>query len=172
MDAMVFLAVAMLICGVQLAQLRREVMADRADACTDARCDPRVLLDALLATSIGEQLVIELDAILIVRPESRVADCLVSEAIGLMRGLAPSAFDELNDKILTVAIDVSAPLSRPTIFVDVAVGEASHVLILGECHAEAGNLRAASTSLLADGSERVVVTLVLEPALLLEPLGV
>lgn len=172
MDAMVFFAVAMLICSVQLAQLHGEITADRAQIVTDERYDPRALLDALLGTSIGQMLTIDADVALVVRPELRVADCLAAEALGLMRGHALSAFDEMNNKILAITSLASAPLSRPTIFVDKIGDEVSRMLTLGEDRAQAANLRAASSDLFVDGAERVVVTLVLEPALLSEPLRV
>ncbi|UCE91843.1 MAG: hypothetical protein JSV90_01445 [Methanobacteriota archaeon] len=173
MDALVFFAVAMLICSIQIARLHRELSHEEALSEVDARYDPLMLLHALLRTSIGCSLTLDTEPEVAVRPQARVADCLATQAIGLMSGQAPSAFEDMNGVILAIASSACAPLTAPTISVSV-IADGEHVLLflLGGVAGSGGDRYAASIDLVTHETGRIVVTLVLHPALLPEALGV
>ncbi len=173
MDAIVFFTVAMLICSIQLAQLRGEAVSDDVGIGRDARSDPSMLLMAVLRASIGQTITIELDTPLTVSPETAVADCLASEAVALTRGHGTAAFEELNRRVLAIVSNASAPVARPHI-VMAALGDGTYdtMLVLEHAHIVSEDCFAATQRILSGRSSDVVVTLVLEPTSLPETLGV
>ena len=174
MDAMVFFALTMLICSVQLLQLHRELSADDSLDLAEGRRNPLGLLRAFLGTSIGCRMTLDMVPEVVVRPETKVADCLVTEAICLIDGGAASVFDEMNRALLAIVANASARFALSCLCVDSSTeGVGSRLLTLGHCdEASGGNSYAASSELMTYGSSRITVTLVLFPALLPEALGV
>lgn len=173
MDAIVFFTVAMLICSLQLAQLRGEVVSDDIGIGRDARSDPSTLLMTILRTSIGQMIMIELDTPLTVSSETAIADCLASEAVALTRGHGTAAFEELNRRVLAIVSNASAPVALPHIVMAaLSDGEYDTMLVLEHAPIVSENCFAATQRILSDPSRDIVVTLVLEPTSLPEILGV
>lgn len=173
MDVLVFLTLAMLICGVQMAQLHSEISAGNQSFKDDARSNPSDMLHALLGTSIGRTLTLNTVPEVIVRSEAKVADCLAMEALGLVEGRAIHAFDEMNTIVLSIAINATAPLMWPGLMLDMIDDEGrSRLLSIGRCEGTGGDSYAASCELITQATSTIVVSLVLLPALLPEALCV
>ena len=172
LDALVFFTVAMLICSLQIAQLRRELDSAR-DMGNDERCDPSAVLSTLLRSSIGRAITIDAEAQLKIRCETTVAECLSFEAIALMDGFDTAAFEDLNGVIHALVCAVTAPVATPHIVMEARGDVARDTLLVLEARPPtAEDCYAASQGLAAVQNKEVYVTLSLEPALLPEALGV
>ena len=174
LDAMVFFAIALLICAVQLSVLEREARQLGWPEMMAGRSDPSCVLPVLLAASIGADTYVHADIPLIVLAHAPVSDCLAAEALSLLKGLGIAAFEELNEIILGIVSNLTHPLLSPHIVLHQHT-ESGHVVlsrIEGAPPRTGCDLAAASCELPGIDSETVTVSLILEPALILEGSGV
>ena len=170
LDAMVFFAIAMLMCAVQLSALEKDVRQLSWPEIMTGRSDPGCVLPVLLAASIGAETYVHADAPLLVPAHTPVSDCLAAEAISLLNGLGIEAFEGLNGIVLDIVSNLTHPLLTPHVLLHHHTKD-GHVLL---ARIEGGpprtgcDIAAASCELPGIDSETVTVSLMLEPALILE----
>lgn len=173
MDAVVFFSVAVLISSILLSrtlhEYRDEITAPEFEAAYDASS----FLEVLLRGSIGESMGLDTTALITIRPTTTVGECLAMEAAALLDGELPDAFQEMNDMILDIAARIAGQLVVPHLWIMQSLN-GSWVSVAGieDRPPVSQNRHAASFDLPADGADRCRVTLVLEPALLPELLGI
>lgn len=173
MDAMVFFAVALLICSIQLSTYREGAEPDDQFAESDGRSDPGCVLPVFLRASIGTATSVRVDCGLAVPAHTTISDCLAAEATALVRGVTEDAFSDLNRLILGAAKNLSHPTMNPHVILNHHTEHGVIVLLRIEyCLPSSGDVIAATSDLLDCGDVRVAVSFLLEPALLPEGRGV
>ncbi len=173
MDAMVFFAVVLLICSLQLSMYMDDNLPDDALVELGGRGDPATVLSVLLDASIGVGCVVSQDTPLEVPPATTVSECIAAELAAIMGGEAMAAFFSLNQVVLGIAKNISHPLTEPHIVLHHQVeGETVTLLRIERTQPEASNLYSACCDMPGWESSRIVLSLILEPTLLLESLDV
>lgn len=174
MDAMVFFAVMLLICSLQLSMCREEGVYDDMHFGLAGRSDPDSVLPVLLKASIGVRCFVNLESQLEVLACTTVAECLAAEAVAVLRGAPLDSFDELNGVILGIATNISHPLLIPHIVLCHECDDDMSILLRIERRPPSSEspLIAACCDLPQNGDVRLTVSFQLEPALLLEGLDV
>ena len=169
MDALVFLAIALLICSVQLASLAHDVERESALSERMCRTDPSCLLRVLLPASIGIEVTVPIDGGLIVSASSAVSESLAAEAAAVIEGFDAARFDELNLIMLAIAENLAHPLFEVHLLLTLRTYGDSESVVRIEREPPRPSDIAAASSILADcKSWTAVVTLLLQPALLPE----
>jgi len=173
MDAMVFFAVMLLICSLQLSMCREDGVYDDMHLDLAGRSDPESVLPVLLKASIGVRCVVSLESQLEVLAYTTVSECLAAEAVAVMRGAPLDPFDVLNGVILGIAANISHPLLAPHIVLYHECDDDMTILLrIERWPPSSEDLFAACCDLPEDGDVRLTVSFQLEPALLLEGLDV
>jgi len=173
MDAMVFFAVILLICSLQLSMYRDEEVYNEMHLDLTGKSDPDSVLPVLLKASIGVRCVVSLESQLEVPAYTTVSECLAAEAVAVLRGASMDSFDVLNGVILGIATNISHPLLAPHIVLyHESDDEMAMLLRIEQLPPSSEDLFAACCDLPEDGDVRLMVSFQLEPALLLEGLDV
>ena len=169
MDAIVFFSVAILICSIMLSRTYQEYRDEVKTPEFDAAYDVSSFMEVLLRVSIGEGMSLNVTGHITIRPTTTVGECLAMEASALLHGESPDAFQGMNNLILIIAGRMAGQLVVPHVWILHSLNDSWIPVVEIENHPPAGeNRRAAWFDLPADGADRCRVTLVLEPALLLE----
>ena len=173
MDALVFLAIALLICSVQLASLAHDV--ERESALNERMCrtDPSCLLQVLLLASVGTEATVPIGGGLTVSASSAVSECLAAEAAALIEDVDAALFDGLNLIVLAIAESLAHPLFEVHLLLTLRTyGDPESVIRIERKPPMPGDIAAASSVLADCKSWTAVATLLLQPALLPEGGGV
>lgn len=173
MDAMVFFAVMLLICSLQLSMCREDGVYDDMHLDLAGRSYPDSVLPVFLKASIGVRCVVSLESPLEVLPYTTVAECLAAEAVAIMKGAPFDSFDVLNGVILGIATNISHPLLAPHIVLHHECDDDIAILLRIEQRPPSSrDLYSACCDLPENGDVRLTVSFQLEPSLLLEGLDV
>ncbi|UCE81008.1 MAG: hypothetical protein JSV94_00790 [Methanobacteriota archaeon] len=169
MDAMVFFAIMLIICSIQLSALSRDMWSDDQLIEPTGRGDPSSVLSVLMRASIGVGSSIRIDGGLSVPPDTLVSECLAVEAASLVGGIAETAFCVLNGVIISIMTNLTHPLTKPHLILNRHTEDGMFVLLrLENDLLESVDVTAADCDLPSCAEDRITVSLLLEPALLPE----
>lgn len=164
MDAMVFFAIAMLLSGALLAQVR-SASDEYSVVVGGAEVDAANMLEVLMAVSIGQTLAITLEKTIVIASHEQVSECLRAELHALASGAEPEAFDALNEAVAEALRALAGPCMRASLVASFGEGSSDEPLleIPGRCH-PAGLAYASSVDLPCGDGVVFKILLVLEPA--------
>jgi hypothetical protein len=129
MDALVFFLIATLVSTVLLyysALGRDPETADHGQG----SADPRAVLEALIHSSIGRDLTVDLDFPRHLSGHTEVGQCLLLEAEGVLDGASVTVFDQVNEVVETILEGISSPVFEPYLSVWSITDDRSEALIL------------------------------------------
>ena len=165
MDALIFFAIALLICSIQLGAYARDLMADEDASRSCGRGDPDEILRAFLRSSIGIETGLWVGHELYVPARTIVSECLAVEVAAIGNGADSESFDALNTVLLNLLSNLSHPLMTPHLIISRHTDDAPIVLLRIEHSPPGRGDLAASTCELPDcGHDAATISLLLEPA--------
>ncbi|UCE44780.1 MAG: hypothetical protein JSU93_05110 [Methanobacteriota archaeon] len=165
MDALIFFAIAMLICSIQLGAFARGLMADEDTSQFCGRCDPDDILTAFLRSSIGVEASLWAGYDLYVPARTVVSECIAVEVTAIGNGVDSESFDALNMVLLGLLNNLSHPLMTPHLIISRHLDDGPIVLLRIEQSPPGRSDLVASTCKLPDcGHDAATVSLLLEPA--------
>lgn len=170
MDALVFLAVAILVSSAMMGHVGDP--AGDALSFSDAMPHPTVdILTVLMRASLGVQMTVDLGRELALPADTSFAECLLLEARAMLGGADEAAFGAFEARLLDVLDSLLGPSLRGHIHVSVSEDVEPPLVCIEHSPVESLQVSAASQRLSDDGVRTTAILLV-EPALGLEPLRV
>lgn len=170
MDAIVFFVIAMTISCVLFYYADLENSVPRCPS-PGGQADPSEILPVFLHSSIGREIVLELDRTVHVSRESEVSICLELELDAISDGEDEDAFGPLNDQFVSILEAVCNPVYQPyLVCLQMTTGSPETILSLPGQVPQAATTYAASVEFPGSDGRQFLVILVLVPASLLEVL--
>ena len=171
MDALVFLAVALLVSSLMLRQVEGPAEPSVTDLEDTMPHSTTEVLAVVMESSLGDRVAVDLWDRFVIPADTSFAECLLLEATAVMAGADASSFEEVEARIQGVVDSLLGPSLRGHLLVVVSEQVETAVVVIEHRPVESMQVSAASQVLSDDGT-RVVVRLLVEPALRLEPLDV
>ena len=170
MDALVFLTVALVVSSMMLEQVGGPT-EEGSFFGNDFPYMTNEVLTVVMRASLGEQVTVELWQRFVLPAETSFGEVLLLEAMAVLEGGDEAAFEEVETLLLGVLDSLLGPSLRGHLLVVVCEDVETTVVAIEHRPLESMQVSAAS-QVLSDNDTRLVVRLLVEPALLLEPLGV
>ncbi len=163
MDAVVFFLVAVLVSTILLCYSSLGPESEGTDH-GKGSADPEAVLYALMRSSIGHDLTVQLDIPRHVSGRTDVGQCLILEAEGLLAGIPSIAFAPINDVVGKILSGICSPVYEPYLslwIISDTVSEALARIPEGEPTSE--QRYGASVEMRNTGTEVLLVQLLLCP---------
>lgn len=170
MDALVFLAIALLISTILIGQAPGSDLQAGDGTAWSPPVSPSDVLRVLLRASVGEATVVDIEGGLSVRAEASFGECLLLEARALLAGAPAEAFSALEERMLVALESLLGPSLIGHLQLVAHPGE--EVLAAVERSTPGSRTISSATCELSRDGVPVDARLLVEPAAFLEPIDV
>ena len=164
MDSIVFFIAAVIISSILL-YYSSNVNTMQPQDHGSGTSDPQKVIETLLRSSVGRDVVVELDAPRHIACDTEVGQCLLLEAEALLDGMEIEAFDNLNLAILDDLCAICNPMHDPFLVIYASDdSDATCLLDIPGAPPDVQTRYAASMDLVQDEEKNLAVQLILCPA--------
>ena len=163
MDAVVFFVIAITISSILFFYVDDEVLRS-AEQSDDDQSNPGAILKVFLHSSLGADIVLQLNGEVRIPGSSEIVECISTELEALALGQNLTDFSPLNDRLIIVLRSICSPVMEPFLMAINARGQKSDEMFsIPRAITESGTQLASSTRLPSSHSSYLLI-LVLVPS--------